>query len=60
MLILYSIDSSLEFWSVNLTWLCKNSESEGFKKIKVSVEISNNWTNNLLAINVYKPLKFCW
>ena len=60
MLILYSIDSSLEFWSVNLTWLYKNSESEGFKKIKVLVEISNNWTNNLLAINVYKPLKFCW
>ena len=60
MLILYSIDSSLEFWSVNLTWLYKNSESEGFKKIKVLVKISNNCTNNLLAINVYKPLKFCW
>ena len=60
MFILYSIDSSLEFWSVNLTWLYKNSESEGFKKIKVLVEISNNWTNNLLAINIYKPLKFCW
>ena len=60
MFILYSIDSSLEFWSVDLTWLYKNSETEGFKKIKVLVEISNNWTNNLLAINVYKPLKFCW
>ena len=60
MFILYSIGSSLEFWSVNLTWLYKNSESESFKKIKVLVEISNNWTNNLLAKNVHKPLKFCW
>ena len=60
MLILYSIDSSLEFWSVNFTWLYKSSESEGFKKIKVSVEISNNWTNNLLAINACKLLKLCW
>ena len=60
MFILYSIDSSLEFWSANYTSLYKNSESKGFKEIKFSVEISNNWTNSLLGINVYKPLEFCW
>ena len=58
--ILSSISNSLEFWSVNHTLICENSEPYVFKNIRFSGETFNNWPNNLLEINVYKTLKFCW
>ena len=58
--ILSSISSSLEYWSVNHTSICGNSESNVFKIIKFSGEILNNWPNDLLGKNVIKTLKFCW
>ena len=57
MFILSSISSGLEFWSANHIWMYKNSESKVFKNIKVLSEISNNWPNDLLGINVYKTLE---
>ena len=59
MFILSSISSSLEFWSVNLTWIYENSESQVFENIKFLGEISNDWANKLLEINVYQPLESC-
>ena len=59
MFMLSSISRGLEFWSVNYTSICKNSESNVFKNIKFSGEISNNWPKDLLGMNVYKILDFC-
>ena len=59
MFILSSISSSLEFWSVNLTWIYENSESQVFENIKFLGEISNDWANELLEINIYQPLESC-
>ena len=56
MFILSSIFRGLEFWSVNHTSIYENSESNVFKNIKLLSEISNNWPNDLLGINVYKTL----
>ena len=58
-LILISISSSLEFWSVNHTSIYKNSESKVFKNINSFGEISNNWPNDLLGTNVLKTLESC-
>ena len=55
-----SISSGLEFSSVNHTWILKNSKSNVFKNIKLLVEISNNWPNDLLGINLYKTFEFGW
>ena len=52
MFILSSISSGLEIWSVNQTSIYENSESKVFKNIKFSGEISANWPNDLLGINV--------
>ena len=41
-------------------FLFANSELKVFKNKKVSDEISNNWLNDLLGINIYKTLKPCW
>ena len=60
MLILSSISSSLQIWSVNHTWIYENSETNVFKNINPLGEISNNWLNGLLGINVIKTLEFCW
>ena len=60
MLILSSISSGLEFWSVNHTSICENSESNFFKNITFSGEIFRNWPNDLLGTNVYKTLEFYW
>ena len=60
MLILSSISSALEFWSVNHVSLYEDYESEIFKNIKFLGEISNNWPKDLLGTNVYKTLDFCW
>ena len=60
MLILSSISSGLEFWSVNHTSKYKNSKSKVFKNMKCLGEISNNWPNDLLGLNVFKTLEFCW
>ena len=54
------ISKALKFWSVNLTSIYENSESNGFKNITFSGEISNNWVNDLLRTNVYKTLDFSW
>ena len=58
--ILSFISKALEFSSVNLTSIYENSESNGFKNITFSDEISNNWVNDLLRTNVYKTLDFSW
>ena len=60
MFILSSISNSLEFWSVNHTSIYENSEKKVFKNVRFWVEISNNRPNDLLEINVYKSLEFCW
>ena len=60
MLILSSISSGLEFWSVNHTSIYENSESKVFKNITILAEISNNWPNDLLGTTVYKTLESCW
>ena len=52
--ILSSISSGLEFWSVNHTSIYENSESKVFKNIRFLGEISSDWSNDLLGINVYK------
>ena len=53
MFILSSISSGLECWSVNHTSISENSDWKSLR------EISNNWPNNLLGINVCKTLEFC-
>ena len=50
--ILSSISRGSEFWSAN------HSESNVFKNIKFSGEMSNNWPNDLLGPNLYKTLEF--
>ena len=59
MFIFSSISSGLEFWSVNHTSIYDNSESNVFKNINFLGEISTNWPNDLLGINVYKTTEFC-
>ena len=60
MFVLFSISSSLEFWSVKHASIYEKSESKVFETIKCFHEISNNWPNDSLGKNVYKTLKFCW
>ena len=55
-----STSSDLEFWSVNHTSICGDSESMVFKNMTFSIEIFNNWSNDLLGANVSKTLKFYW
>ena len=57
--ILSSISRGLEFWSVNHTSICKNSESNVLENTKFSGEICQNWPNALLGTIVYKALEFC-
>ena len=59
MFTLSSISSSLEFWSVNHVLVYANSGSKVSKNIKFLGEISNNWPNDLLEMNVYKTLDSC-
>ena len=49
-----SICSGLEFWSVNLTSVCENSESKTFKNVNTWYDICNNWSVDLLGANSYK------
>ena len=58
--VLSSISSGLEFWSVNHISMYENSELNVFLKIHFLGEISSNWPNDLLGINVYKILESCW
>ena len=60
MYILSAISKGLEFWSVNHTSIYENSESKVFKNIQFLCEISNNWLNDLVGINLYKTIEFCW
>ena len=57
---IFILSRGLEFWSVDHTSIKENSESNGFTNIKCFGEISNNWPNDLLGINVYNTFKFCW
>ena len=38
----------------------ENSEYNFFLKTKVLGKISNNWTNDLLRINICMTLESCW
>ena len=60
MFILFAVSSGLEFWSLNHTQIYENSESKVFKNIKSLGEITDNWPNDLLQINVNKTLESCW
>ena len=50
--VLSSISSGLEFWSVNHTSVYENSLLNVFKNIKLLGEISSNWPNDLVGVNV--------
>ena len=52
MLILCSISSGLEFWSVNNNSIYENSELKVFKNINVFDEKFSNWPNDLLETKV--------
>ena len=52
MVILPSISSSLELYSVHHSSIYENSESKDFKNIKDLCEISIKWPNELLGTNV--------
>ena len=43
MFVLSSIYNSLEFWSVNHTWMYENFELNVFKNTKFLEEIPSNW-----------------
>ena len=57
MFILWFISSGLELWSANYTSIYENSELKVFKNTKF---LGNNWPNDLLVINVYVTLEYCW
>ena len=59
MFILFSIFSTLDFWSVIHTSIYENSELNDFKNIKFLGEISNSWSHDLLGTNVYNALESC-
>ena len=58
MFVISSISRGLEFRSVNHTSIYGNSESNVFKNIKLSGEISNNWPKDLLGKMYTRLLKF--
>ena len=60
MFILSFISSGLEFWSVNHSSTYENYELKDFQNVKFLGEISNNWPNDLLEVNINKTLEFCW
>ena len=49
---LSSISRGLEFWSVIITSIYKNSELSIFKNINLLCEKFNNWPKDLLRTNV--------
>ena len=57
MFILSFISSGFEFWSVYHTSIYKNSELKVFKSIKIFVQLSNNWPNDLFLTNLLLPIK---
>ena len=70
MFILSTISSALEFSSVDYTLMYEKSELKVFKNLKCFqkflgvlcrfLDVSSNWPNDLLGINVYKTLESCW
>ena len=54
MFIFSSIFTGLDLWSINHTSIYENSESKVFLKVTFLGEISKNWLNYLLGINIYK------
>ena len=59
MLILSTISKGLEFRSVNHTSIYEHSKLKVYKNTKFLGEISNDWLNDSLGINVYKTLELC-
>ena len=57
MFISLSISRGLKFWSVKYASMYGLSELKIFKNIECLGEISTNWPNNLLGINVSKTLQ---
>ena len=60
MFILFPISRGLEYCSVEHTSIYENSELKVFKNIDVLGELSSIWSNDLLEINVYKTIEYCW
>ena len=60
MFILSYFSSGLEFWSVNRTSISEEPWSKLYQNITFLGEIANNWSNDLLIINVYKNIEPCW
>ena len=60
MFILLSISRGLEFWSVRHASMYGISELKVFKNIECLGEISSNWPNGLLGINVSETFQSCW
>ena len=54
LLILSSISSSWQFWSVNHTSIYEKSELNVFKNLKFVYEISNNCPYTFFGTNIYK------
>ena len=59
MFILSFISSGLEIWSISYTSMYENSELKVSENMKFGGEISNNWPNGLLGVNVKNTLKSC-
>ena len=60
MLILSSISTGLELWSVNHTSIYEVSQLKVIENIRLLGEISNNWPKDLFEANVYKTLELHW
>ena len=51
-LTLFSISSSLKFWSINHTSMYRGSESKVFENKTFLGELSNNYPKDLLGTNI--------
>ena len=58
MFVLFFTSSDLKLWLGNNTSIYENSDSNVFE-INFWGEISNNWWNNILRLNVYRALEVC-
>ena len=60
MLILSSISSGLELFSVNHSSIYENCELNVSQNITFLGQTAINWPNDLLGTNAYRTLKSCW
>ena len=56
MVILSSISSGLEFWTLNDTSIHEISESKVFNNVTFFGETFSNWPNDLLGTKVYSVI----